>query len=258
MLRTILIDDEEQWLDAMEKDLEKYCSQDVEVVAKCSTALTGLKAIKNFKPDLIILDVELKGKDDDTTGFEMLELVPDINFEVIFFTNHPQYALKAFEYSAVHFLWKMNYTEKLVKAIERVKHKRAHNDQLNRQQIDALLYNLQTENQNKRIGLPIGDGYTFVNMLDIMYAEADGNLAYVYLPEGKKLHISRSLGKLTDLLSNEQEAFMRIHDKFLANKYHIQKYKRGDGGEAIMKDGKSLPVSRRKREEFKKWMGIND
>lgn len=258
MLRTVLIDDEKQWLDAMEKDLQKYCSKDVEVIAKCATAIAGLKAIKTHQPDLIILDVELKNRDENMTGFEMLELVPNINFEVIFFTNHPQYALKAFEYSAVHFLWKMNYTERLVEAIERVKYKRTQNDHLNRQQIDALLYNLKPENLNKRIGLPIGDGYTFVNMLDIMYAEADGNLAYVYLVDDKKLHISRSLGKLTDLLSDEQELFMRIHDRFLVNKYHIKRYKRGDGGEAIMNNNKSLPVARSRKREFKKWMGLDD
>lgn len=258
MLRTILIDDEEQWLDAMDKDLQKYCNKEVEVVAKCSTAITALKAIKQFQPDLIILDVELKEKGEDTNGFELLELVADINFEIIFFTSHPQYALKAFEYSAVHFLWKLNYTDQLVAAIERVRDKRLQKNQLTRQQIESLLYNLKPENVNKCVGLPIGDGFSFTPMMDIVYAEADGNFAFVYLNGGKKLHIAKSLGKLTDLLSDEQETFLRVHDKYLISKYHIQKYKRGDGGEAIMKDNKSIPIARSKKKDFMNWMGLAD
>ena len=99
MIKTIIIDDEQNCIDSLAFDLEKHC-RDVELLEACTSPKQGLHAIKNQKPDLVFLDVQMPWMN----GFEMLEMLDQINFAIIFTTAFDQFAAKAFRISAIDYL----------------------------------------------------------------------------------------------------------------------------------------------------------
>src|SRR6186997_1681880 len=118
MLRSIIIDDEPQNAAILRNDLAQYCPS-VEVASVCHSAKEGIMAIKKEKPDLIFLDIEMPWMN----GFEMLEVLDEIHFSVIFTTAHDQFAAKAFRISAVDYLLKPIDSNDLKVAVQKVEKK---------------------------------------------------------------------------------------------------------------------------------------
>ena len=92
----------------------------------------------------------------------------------------------------------------------------------------------------------------FVEMSDIIYLEAESNYTSIYIHPDNRLFVSKTLKEYEELLPSS--IFIRIHHSYIINKNHVQKYLRGEGGQVIMSNGKTLDVSRRKKEEFMKVM----
>ncbi|MFN0037458.1 MAG: LytR/AlgR family response regulator transcription factor [Saprospiraceae bacterium] len=251
MLKSILIDDEPLALRALENDLKKYCAMDVEILAACQSPLEGLKAIRKYKPDLVFLDVVMPGMN----AFELLEVLGDVSFDIIFVSAYNEYAVDAFKVSAVHYLLKPINPELLVEAIARVKSK--DNLPLTKKHLEHLFENInQTTAYSQRIGLPTSHGVDFVAIKDIMYCVAEGNFTSVYIKDKKRLLVNRALKELESLLPKDY--FFRIHISHIVGKKHIERYERGDGGTAVMHDGKTLGVARQKKESFLHWLGLKD
>ena len=101
MIRAIIVDDELNCIESLQYDLKKNCP-DVEIIASCASPKEGLLAIRELKPELVFLDVEMPWMN----GFEMLAVLEDINFAIIFTTAYDQFAAKAFRISAVDYLVK--------------------------------------------------------------------------------------------------------------------------------------------------------
>src|SRR5436309_1526638 len=115
MITAIIIDDEPHCCGVLVTLLKKYCAE-VEILASCSSAEEGLKAINNLHPTLVFLDVEMPFMN----GFEMLEQLTAINFDLIFTTSYDQYALKAIRFSAIDYLLKPIDRQELQKAVQKV------------------------------------------------------------------------------------------------------------------------------------------
>ena len=115
-IATILIDDEFHAREVMKKLLEDYVPQ-VVVVGEADSAENGIKLIKKKRPDLVFLDIEMLGG----SGFYMLVLINEVNFEVVFVTAHDEYALKAFQYDVVDYLLKPVGSDELVKSMDKIK-----------------------------------------------------------------------------------------------------------------------------------------
>ena len=243
MISAIIIDDEIDCVKSLEQDLKKYCSE-INVVASCVGAKSGIKAINKFKPDAIFLDVEMPVID----GFELLEMVSHIEFEVVFTTAYDHFALRALKMSAIDYLLKPIVPENLITAVDKLLTK---NEQLgNQHQIQFLLQNLKDIENNKvnRIILPTLDGLNFVSLDDIKYCSSDGAYSNVHLINGSKIMISKSLRYLEQILCDFH--FFRVHKSFIVNLKMIKKYSRIDGGILLMSDGAKLKVSRTKRDEL--------
>src|SRR4030095_13193412 len=114
MLRSIIIDDEPQSANILKDDLSMHCPS-VDIISTCHSAKEGIIAIKKEKPDLVFLDIEMPWMN----GFEMLEVLDDISFSIIFTTAHDQFAAKAFRISAVDYLLKPIDANDLKEAIKR-------------------------------------------------------------------------------------------------------------------------------------------
>jgi len=241
MIRCILIDDETNSLEMMEWLLKTYCPQ-VQIEAMCQAASEGIQAIHRYRPDVVFLDIEMP----HMNGFDMLEQFGKLFFDVVFCTAYDQFAIKAFKYSALNYLLKPVDPDDLKETVRRIEEKKGAPA---KEQIDLLLQNLRQVSKPalQRIALTTGDGMLFVSTADILYCEAESNYTTVVLTK-RKIIVSKTLKEIDEALSGQD--FYRIHNSFLINLNHIQKYVRGDGGYVMMTDGKAVAISRSRRQDF--------
>ena len=118
MIRTIIIDDEEDSRVTLRAYLNQFCDA-VEILAEADGVETGLKAIHQHQPELVFLDVRLS----PGSGFDILRQLDEINFELIFITAHDEYAVNAIRFSALDYLLKPVDIDELVEAVKRVEGK---------------------------------------------------------------------------------------------------------------------------------------
>jgi two-component system, LytTR family, response regulator len=243
MINAIIIDDELKSCQNLERLLLDFC-QDVTIKASCQTVEEGVKAITENKPDVVFLDIQMKGE----TGFDLLSRIEQIDFEIIFATAYSEYAIKAFRFSAIDYLLKPIDIDDLKKAVDRVRQKKSTNMG---GRIEQLMANLKpTSPQQYKIAIPSSDGLVFVKMSDILYCEASSNYTTFFTVDQKKYIVSRTLKEYEDMLADHN--FCRIHNSFLVNMNEIKKYIRGEGGQVVMSNDKVLDVSKRKKESFLK------
>lgn len=240
-IRAIVVDDENHCIQTLRYDLARLCPQ-VEVIAESTFGEDAVQKINTLKPDLVFLDIEMPGM----SGFELLRRLMPISFEVIFVTAYDQYAIQAFRYATLDYLLKPVVGEQLKEAIARVMAHRHVPDQSF--QFDTLLHNLRDGLRSPRIALPSGRGMDFVNTEDILYCMAESNYTHVRVRDGKKYTCSKTLKDIEHLL--EGLTFFRIHQSYLINMQHVQRYLRDDGGYVVMSDGFRIPIAKRRKEEF--------
>lgn len=245
MLRTVLIDDDESNLSSLSEKLAKNCPQ-ILIIAKCDNAQDGMESIENLHPDLVFLDIEMPVMN----GFLMLQQITYKNFELIFVTAYDHYAIKAIRYSALDYLVKPVEISELKAAVLRAEANRInHHAQA---QIELLLEHFHKK-QPRRITIPTGNGLQFINLEDIIYFEASNNYTNIYLSTNQKLLVSRTLKDFEEMIP--AEIFLRIHHSVIVNKFYVEKYIRGDGGQVVMSNGILLDVSKRKKSEFLQAIG---
>lgn len=254
MLRAILIDDEQAALNALEIDLNKHCASEVTVLEKCASPIDGMKAIRKHKPDLVFLDIEMP----EMTGFEMLDILGKIDCQVVFVSGFNQYAVKAFEISAIDYLLKPVDKDRLLKAVKKVKQA---TEKISTEQLQVLINNINPKETNKKIAIPSLkssiNGYDFIPVNSIMYCIAEGNFTYLHLNNStKSILASRPLKRIQEWLP--KDTFFRAHTSHLINRNFIQSYVRGDGGYVIMEDKNNLNVARSKKQELLNWLGLKD
>src|SRR5215217_1331252 len=242
MIRAVVIEDEEHSRKMLMAMLHEHC-QVITVVASADSVRTGLTAISEQRPELVFLDIELKSE----TSFEILEQLPEIDFELIFTTAFDHYALKAIKFCAIDYLLKPIDLNELKTAVSKAE-KRMNREYLNKN-LEVLLNNLKSSSQhNHRIALPTLEGLLFVNVKDIIYCESSGPYTKFIFKVGDKIVTSKHLKEYEDLLSGYE--FFRIHKSYLVNLQEIKKYIRGEGGQLIMSNGAALNVSKQRKEDF--------
>lgn len=242
MIRCILVDDEADSLEVMELMLKRHCPQ-VKIEAACNNAEEGIAAIQLYRPDVVFLDIEMPLMN----GFDMLETFKELFFEVVFVTAYHQFAIKAFRYSALNYLLKPVEADDLVATIRRIEKNKA---VPLKEQMDLLMQSVRNSGNQTilRIALTTSYGMLFVETKDIVFCESDNNYTNVKMRSGKKILVSKTLKEIDETLSGPD--FYRIHNSFLINLGHIQKFVRGDGGYVVMDDETTVSISRTKKQEF--------
>jgi two-component system LytT family response regulator len=246
MIRAILIDDEKHCRETLSIQLERYCP-DVKLLAQCSSAEEGLKVIREQQPELVFLDVEMPLMN----GFEMLQQLSEITFDIIFTTGYDAYAIKAIRFSALDYLLKPIDKDELQKAVAKA---REHAGQSLKQQFNTLLEKLENkQGMLQKIALPTQNGFELVPLETIIKCESDSNYSNIYLKGGRKILVSRTLKEIEELL--EGRSFLRVHHSYLVNLNEIVRYVRGEGGYLVMSDDSSVMVSRSRKEALLKVFG---
>lgn len=242
MYKTIIVDDEKGCRDSLENLLKDF--PEINVVTAVDSIALAQEAINNLPPQLVFLDIEMPGG----TGFELLEKIDSINFDIIFTTAYDQYAIKAIKYSALDYLLKPIDSDELAEAINRFTSKKHDQDLINNK-FKTLLNNISGETTHQKIAIPDGEGLNFIKIADIIRFQSDGSYTYMHTIGNKKpTLISKPIGDYQEMLSNE--TFVRIHRSHLINLQHVAKYVKGEGGYAVMCDNSKVEVSRRKKSDF--------
>ena len=241
MLTAVIIDDELKGRSLLNELTKRYCP-DVQVVGLAQNAREGIELIQQQKPDFIFLDINMP----EINGFQMLELVGQIDFEIVFVTAYNEFAIKAYKYSAFDYLLKPIDPDELKNTIERLKTKR---QTQNLQERFALLMRSLEEPKKlpTRLTINAADGITIISIADIIYLEADGPYTTFFLQNEDKIVSSHNLKEYEEIL--ESQGFFRTHHSFLVSLNHIRKYIKADGY-VLVSNGRAVDVSKRKKEEF--------
>lgn len=238
MIRTILIDDEISCTETLAIELDAYCPT-IQIVGKYNAAKDGLIAIQRDQPDLVFLDIEMPWMN----GFELLQSIREINFDVIFVTAYDEFAIKAFKFSAVDYLLKPVQKDELINAVQSV------SEYQNKRSYRQFLEQVSSkEPKFDKLALPTMEGLIFLPLNDLLYCQSDSNYTTVFHVDGSTTVVSKTLKSIAETLSNE--AFFRIHQSYLINLNFVAKYLKGQGGEIVMANGKHLPVARSKKDEL--------
>ena len=240
-MKAIIIDDEPDCVKLLALQLKMSCPQ-VAVVAECTSAEQGIRAIREFMPDMVFLDIEMP----KTNGFQLLEALGDIDFAVVFVTAYDKFAVKAFKYSAVDYLLKPTDTKDLQTAVMRVERSR----KVDSRQLELLKQCLITSTKTfpEKIALPHQDGVIFVELKQVLYCESDNNYTRFHLINGHKYLVSKTLRDVQETL--EERNFLRISRQHLVNLDQITKFVKGDGSYVVMSDGHTITVARSQKEKL--------
>jgi two-component system LytT family response regulator len=239
-IKAIIIDDEERARNTLSSLLLNYCPE-ITIMAACSNVPDGVIAINKHKPDVVFLDIEMP----DYNGFELLGFFREIDFDIVFVTAYSEYAIKAFEISAVDYILKPIDIDQLKNSVEKLKQKKLRSHM--QEQIELLKESYRTDDIRK-IALSMSNGLTFVEIADIVFLEADGAYTTFYLKNGQKIVVSKKLKFYEDILSN-RPFFFRTHRTYLVNVNYIKQYSRSEN--AILLDGDfNIVISRDRKQEF--------
>ena len=239
-IRTIIADDEPL---AREKLRILLASEPgIQIVAECRDGLQTIDALESYKPDLLLLDIQMPEMD----GFEVLSAIPADELPIVIFTTaYDQYAVRAFEAHALDYLLKPFDQDRLHSAIERARAellKSTDRDLTNR--LLDLLAQARTESKgDRRLIIKAGGRVVFLDTDDIDWVEAAAN--YVKLHVGKDSYVLREgIGRISERLDPNQ--FVRIHRSAIANVRKIKELQPCNSGEyiVVLKDGKELSCSR--------------
>jgi two-component system, LytTR family, response regulator len=244
-LTILLVDDEKRSRDLMRIILNENCA-DVEVIGEADGVKAAIEKIDAVSPQLVFLDIEMG----EQNGFQLLEHYTNPNFKVVFATAYDDYALKAFECSAIDYILKPYNIEQVKKAVDKAK---AQLGSTGKENIEALKMNLATPNHLSRLALPIADGFLFVEPSEIVYFEAESSYTRIHLHNGQKVLVSRGLKDFVEIV--DLPYFYKPHRSYYINLNRVRQYNKSDGGEIIMDNGATVYAARDKKEEFLQAIG---
>jgi two-component system, LytTR family, response regulator len=225
MMRTVIVDDEiyaREELDSLLTETGEFT-----VVGKCGNALDAIKTIKEKKPEVLFLDIQMPVID----GFECLGMIDrDDMPHVVFVTAYDSYAIKAFDENAIDYLLKPVESERLGKTVQKLK-------RLVREGNRPVYKGPDIH----RIPCIIVNRIKLISLADIEYVHSNQTGIYVSCPNGE------FFTDLTLKVLEERTALVRCHKQYLINMDLVDEIILQENmlAEIKTKSGKRVPVSRR-------------
>jgi len=234
---TVVIVDGNPHSDFLKKILEKN-HPDINVAGVVTNADAAIQLIYETNPELVFVDIEI--------GMTLFQKISNYHFSVIFTTPKLEYAIKAFEYKALHCLLHPISEKQLEESVCRFRLKKE-NDFLNEYYSHAANIS-QAHHSSNRIVLPYENSYRMFDTTQLMYSIADGSYTNIYF-EGKATPflISQRLGIIEGKIMDEK--FIHIHKSHFINTDFILNFTKG-GTSVTMTDKKEFDVSKPNREAF--------
>jgi two-component system, LytTR family, response regulator len=248
MIKTIIIDDEPLARDMIKEYLKAY--QYINVIQECGDGFEGVKAISQFQPDLVFLDIQMP----KINGFEMLELL-NTPPPVIFTTAFDEYAIKAFEAHAIDYLLKPFSRERFDKALQKWKQhhdKVPSNPELKHPEKETLV---ASPEQHNRVVVKTGSNIRIIPVQEILYLQADDDYVKIHTKDGSYLK-KKTISYYEEVMDTSQ--FVRVHRSYIIQVQQvtrIEPYEK-DGHIAILKSGEKIPISKTGYPKLKAILGL--
>lgn len=239
-MKALIVDDEAKARRIIESLVKSHCPE-VEIIGMADDVPSAVKFINQHQVDILFLDIEMPGY----TGFQLIDFFEKIDFDIIFTTAYSEYALKAFEVSAIDYLLKPIQIDQLTRAVEKVQEKQGAQ---RTEKIEALKENLKSGGRIAKVALPVADGLLFVKPEEILYLKAESSYTHIFLAAGNKVLVSKTLKEFEKLINHPH--FMRVHRSFYVNLNQVRQYVRSDGGHLEMDNGDIVYFSKEKKEEL--------
>ncbi|MDQ3111448.1 MAG: LytTR family DNA-binding domain-containing protein [Bacteroidota bacterium] len=249
MIKAVIVDDSPEARESMSADLKRWCP-DVHLLAQAGSMAEGLKVLRELKPDVVFLDIQLG----DGDGFGLLEQLGETETKVIFTTGNDNYGIRAIKFSALDYLLKPVDPDELIAAVEKLTQEKK--KQSISENIKLLTEHLRPSSGGgiKRLALNSADKVQVINITDIIRCESERNYTTFFLKGGQQIVVTKTLKEYEDLL--EPSGFVRIHHSHLINLEHLKEFVKQDGGYALMDDKAHVPVSVRKKEDLLRALGL--
>jgi len=238
MERIVLLDDEKHCTEILEVLLQNY-KNEINIVGTFNDPIEALDFLSKNEIDLLFLDIQMP----QMNGFSLLDKMLPVNFDVIFTTAFDQYAIRAFEYSAINYLLKPISEKALDAALKNWKERKR---KVNSDQWEILQKAIQNTNELSKIALPTGTGFEIMEINKLVRCQSDNNYTTFIFNDGNKVLVCRTLKDVEKILP--QSSFVRIHQSHLINMKYVKSISKQDGGVIYMQDGSDIPVSRQKKD----------
>ncbi|MCF2873122.1 MULTISPECIES: LytR/AlgR family response regulator transcription factor [unclassified Tenacibaculum] len=238
-LTAIIVDDMPSALELLQNDINSQHSE-IEIIGTAKSVVEASKLLRKQQPDILFLDIMLG----DGTGFDVLEIHPDLSSKIIFVTASDEYAIKAFKFAAIDYVLKPYSNEDLSNAISKAKNQITPD----KEQLTVLQQSIKQPNLHpKKISLNTSDKIVVVNLMDIVRCKADNNYTEFFMNDGQKILVGKTLKYYADMLKDL--GFLRVHQSHLVNLQYIKEFIKSDGGYLVLKNKTTVPVSVRKKNE---------
>jgi len=239
-IKAILIDDEAGAREVLNNLLTRFC-KDVEIVAEANNLMLGVEKIKEFKPDVVFLDIQMP----KYAGYEIVNFIDNIDFSIVFVTAYDKYALKAFDVSALDYILKPIDVDRLKTSVKKVSEKQ--HVKIAQEQY-SLLNETITQKKISKITITDKGENLFINIEDILAIEGQSAYCKIYLTNKKQYILSRNL-KQTAALLEDWNCFFRSHKSWLINTKYVTSYSKSKA-EITLSENIVAKLSRYKKTEF--------
>jgi len=237
-MRIAIIDDDKNIRDQYKIIINNHFQEFTEIL-EANSAESGITLLKKIKADVVILDIDLG----DGTGFDVLQNVKPYKFSLIFSTAFNDFAIKAIKFSALDYILKPFDKEELIIAVEKAINMR---EKINLEsQLKNFFDHYDKTNQSKKLVLKTAGEFNIVDVTDIVYCQSDNSYTTFFFSNSEEIIVSKGMKEYEELLS--QYNFFRPHTSYLVNLNFVKKLDKSDGGFLILKNGKEIPVSQRKK-----------
>lgn len=245
MITAIIVDDEKHNVVMLQSLLTENCPE-IKIVDVANNADSAFEKINLLKPQLVFLDIKMPKK----SGFDLLRMFPEINFEVIFVSAFNEYAITAFEFNALGYILKpIDYAalQKTVKNASSIIYARSN---LKNNNISHFLKTLEDKGDKiNKISVHHNDKVVFLNVNEFVYIESKTEFCELHLTDQSCYASSKELKKFENLLS-EIGSFVRINKSIIVNTDYIKSYTKGEICKIIVHTGEVFEVSRRKKTDI--------
>lgn len=244
VLRLITIDDEKYIRDFLISEIQKNFTGVIEIVGQAASVKDGVKLIEQLNPDAVLLDIELN----DGNGFELLEQLKVINFELIFITGFDDRAIQAIKLGALDYLLKPIDEEELIQALNKAVLAINKNLALVSNAITNVASQFYKNNKKEHIVLKTSDSVHLVKLDRLIYCKSDGNYTTFYVENQSSILISRPLKYVEELLPELN--FVRCQQSYMINTNYVTKFLKS--GMIVLQDKIEIPVSGRNKDSILK------
>lgn len=249
-LRALLVDDEMLARENLDLMLNEFCPE-VEVVGKAGGVEEALEQIQALRPDVVFLDIRMPS---GSEGFDLLDRLERRDFQVVFVTAFKDYAIRALNASAVHYVLKPVDIEDLQHAVSKLldMHEAIQGSEQSRQDyaqsLDNLRQNIRSNEPPRRLTLYHNKGFRIVDVDDIVRLEAADSCTRFFFNDKSDYLDTKTLRVYDEILQGR--SFARVHKSHMINLDHLKEYDNRDGHFVKLSDGSRVPVARAKLSWF--------